>query len=239
MNVEDALVVMGSLAEASDAVDLHKRVAVAVRKLGCEQFLIGMQIHLPAGPVLQHVDSGYSQRWQQRYFEKRYITVDPLIGYCQTNTAPVVWDQSLYKYESHELMEDSRSHGLGYGVTVPVHQSESAKSMFSIARDQPFDDPREEALVKATAGALANYVHVATARLVLPELLAQASPKLTERELACLRLVAQGKGSGLISDRLNIAEPTVNYHLGKVMKKLGVATRVQAVAMAIQLKIIT
>mgnify|MGYP002357328927 FL=1 len=90
-----------------------------------------------------------------------------------------------------------------------------------------------------TAGALANYVHVATARLVLPELLAQASPKLTERELACLRLVAQGKGSGLISDRLNIAEPTVNYHLGKVMKKLGVATRVQAVAMAIQLKIIT
>lgn len=111
--------------------------------------------------------------------------------------------------------------------------------MFSIARDQPFADPREEALVKVTANALANFVHVATARLILPDLLANASPKFTERELACLRLVAQGKGSGVISDQLNIAEPTVNYHLGKVMKKLGVATRVQAVAMAVQLKILT
>ena len=44
--------------------------------------------------------------------------------------------------------------------------------------------------------------------------------------------------SGVIADLLHIAEPTVNYHLNKVMKKLGVATRVQAVALAVHLKIL-
>jgi len=238
MHLETSLALMAGLSQASDAADLHRRVEKSVQAIGCEHFLIAMEVRLPAGPGLQHVDSGYPEAWQRRYQEKQFIRVDPTLGYCLTSTAPVIWSPSLYSEMSHELMEESSSHGLGNGMSVGVHASESVKSMFSMARDKPFHDDREAALVKAAGQLIANAVHVKTAELVIPGLFSAIAPPLTEREYACLQLAALGKGSGVISDLLNIAEPTVNYHLNKVMKKLGVATRVQAVAMAVHLRIL-
>lgn len=238
MQLETSLALMASLSQATDAADLHRRVEKSVRAIGCEHFLIAMEVRLPAGPDIQHVDSGYPELWQRRYQEKQFVRVDPTLGYCKTNTAPVIWNPSMYSEMSHELMEESSSYGLGNGVSVGVHASSSVKSMFSIARDKPFLDDQEATLVKAAGQLIANAVHVKTAELIMPGLFSALAPPLTEREYACLQLAALGKGSGVISDLLNIAEPTVNYHLNKVMKKLGVATRVQAVAMAVHLKIL-
>jgi predicted ATPase/DNA-binding CsgD family transcriptional regulator/transcriptional regulator with XRE-family HTH domain len=57
---------------------------------------------------------------------------------------------------------------------------------------------------------------------------------LTVREIAVLRLVAQGLSSKLIARQLSIAPGTVNYHLATIFNKLGVDTRAQAVAVATQ-----
>jgi DNA-binding CsgD family transcriptional regulator len=238
MQLETSLALMASLSQATDAADLHRRVEKSVRAIGCEHFLIGMEVRLPAGTSVQHIDSGYPEPWQRRYQEKQFVRVDPTVGYCQTHTAPVIWNASMYSEMSHELMEESSSYGLGNGVSIGVHAANSVKSMFSIARDKPFDDEHEANLVKAAGQLIANAVHVKTAELVMPGLFSALAPPLTEREYACLQLAALGKGSGVIADLLNIAEPTVNYHLNKVMKKLGVATRVQAVALAVHLRIL-
>jgi DNA-binding CsgD family transcriptional regulator len=239
MQLETSLALMASLSQATDAADLHRRVEKSVRAIGCEHFLIAMEVSLPVGPGIQHVDSGYPERWQRRYQEKQFVRIDPTLGYCKTNSAPVIWNPAMYSEMSHELMEESNSYGLGNGVSVGVHASNSVKSMFSIARDKPFNDEHEATLVKAAGQLIANAVHVKTAELVMPGLFSALAPPLTEREYACLQLAALGKGSGVIADLLNIAEPTVNYHLNKVMKKLGVATRVQAVALAVHLKILS
>jgi DNA-binding CsgD family transcriptional regulator len=60
-----------------------------------------------------------------------------------------------------------------------------------------------------------------------------ASP-LSPRETAVVRLVAEGLTSKEIGRRLFIAPSTVNYHLTSIFNKLGVDTRAQAVAVAIQ-----
>ncbi len=238
MQLETSLSLMASLSQATDAADLHRRVEKSVRAIGCEHFLIAMEVRLPAGTSVQHVDSGYPEPWQRRYQEKQFVRIDPTLGYCHTHTEPVIWNPALYSEMSHELMEESSSYGLSNGMSVGVHASNSVKSMFSIARDKPFEGEHEAALVKAAGQLIANAVHVKTAELVMPGLFSALAPPLTEREHACLQLAAIGKGSGVIADLLNIAEPTVNYHLNKVMKKLGVATRVQAVALAVHLKIL-
>jgi len=58
--------------------------------------------------------------------------------------------------------------------------------------------------------------------------------QLTLRELAVLRSVAAGKSNREIGEALNISEGTVKIHLGNLFEKLGVDSRTQAVAKAVE-----
>jgi len=61
---------------------------------------------------------------------------------------------------------------------------------------------------------------------------------LSERELAVLRLAAEGLTNAEIADELVIAHSTVKTHINRIYSKLGVSTRTQAVARARQLQIL-
>jgi len=56
--------------------------------------------------------------------------------------------------------------------------------------------------------------------------------QLTMRELAVLRLLADGKSNKEIGAALNIAESTVKVHLTHLFEKLDVSSRTEAIAAA-------
>jgi DNA-binding NarL/FixJ family response regulator len=56
--------------------------------------------------------------------------------------------------------------------------------------------------------------------------------QLTPRELATLRLMADGKSNKEIANALGISERTVKTHLGHLFEKLGVTSRTEAVKVA-------
>jgi DNA-binding NarL/FixJ family response regulator len=61
---------------------------------------------------------------------------------------------------------------------------------------------------------------------------AAAVARLTPRERDVLRLLAEGLGTGAIAERLYISPKTVGSHVQRILAKLGVHSRAEAVAFA-------
>ena len=55
---------------------------------------------------------------------------------------------------------------------------------------------------------------------------------LTEREVEVLRLVAEGLSNKEIAHKLKVKKRTVEFHVGNILRKLGVASRVEAAVWA-------
>ena len=65
-----------------------------------------------------------------------------------------------------------------------------------------------------------------------------ATEKLTPRELGVLTFVAQGLPNKEIAERLSITQRTVKFHVSSIMGKLGAANCTEAVALAVQQRLI-
>ena len=61
-----------------------------------------------------------------------------------------------------------------------------------------------------------------------------ANSALSARELDVLQLAARGLGNKEIAVELGITTHTVKYHLAAVLEKLGVASRIEAVALGMK-----
>ena len=67
-----------------------------------------------------------------------------------------------------------------------------------------------------------------------PSELPPTNHPLTEREVAVLKLVAQGLTNHEIADRLTISEATVSSHVRNVLRKVHLANRTQATLYALR-----
>jgi two-component system NarL family response regulator len=106
-----------------------------------------------------------------------------------------------------------------------------ARALQAGAKAYVLKDIAADALIACIRDVLAGKTYLAPAAAAkLAEGVTRV--QLTPRELATLRLLADGKSNKEIANSLGIAERTVKTHLGHLFEKLGVTSRTEAVKVA-------
>lgn len=228
---------MSAIISAKTDADLLAAVTSAACQSGFERVLIGTQWVDTRGQRRFQVLSGYPDAWQTEYALRGYMAIDPTVSHCQLQTSSLIWSQRHFiEAGAMNLFEEARSFGLGYGVSIPVHELTGVKTMVSLVRDKPLDTSPLEARELVKAGeVIGNIAHFAFRRLITPQITGASPKKLTPSELTAIRWVANGKTSAEIGQILGVSDATVVFHLRNAMEKLGVVNRPQAIAAAFRL----
>ncbi len=126
-----------------------------------------------------------------------------------------------------------------FGLDEYVVESLRAGASGFLLKDSPPEDLVEAISVVAAGDAL--LAPSITRRLLdrvarhLPSMATETNPalaELTERELEVLRLIAKGLSNAEIADQLTVSETTVKTHVSRVLGKLDLRDRIQAVIFA-------
>lgn len=180
---------------------------------------------------------GWPVDWLQRYIERDYVFVDPVIRRIQSNLSPFDWADAEpdpeHEEEARRVMAEGREFGLGAGFAVPLITLEGDIAAVSLGGERMEIPPKAEGMISL----ISTY---AMGRAI--QLRAKATPKpkepLTSREIECIRWAAAGKSEWEIGAILGISEHTAERHLLNAKNKLRAVNRVQAVAEAIRAGII-
>jgi len=115
-----------------------------------------------------------------------------------------------------------------YEGSEDVHRALAAGALAYLTKDAGGEE-LVQAILSVRAGR--RYVPPSVGALLAERL---PGTELTDRERDVLRYLAKGCSNREVGDRLGIAENTVRIHVGRILDKLGVADRTQAVLLAIQ-----
>jgi DNA-binding NarL/FixJ family response regulator len=130
--------------------------------------------------------------------------------------------------EEEDLYEAVKAGATGY-LLKEVSIEEVAPAARAVVAGQSLISP---SMASKLLGEFSNLAKRAEERTSVP------TPRLTERELEVLRLVAQGKSNREIAGDLYISENTVKNHVRNILEKLQLHTRMEAVMYAVREKLL-
>ncbi len=236
---------------AVDAAQLRLHTLRLCQRLGYEFFAHGQR---RGGQV--EICSTYPASWQRLYSTEGLINSDPTIEHARRSCLPLIWTRELFETAGGQRVgEMARSFGIRSGMSLSCRDNDGALAIFTLASDIPMGPARERHSRQTLPEAmlLASYYNQAARRLnppVSPQqepddsaLLRALEPgpqgrNLTVREMECLQWAMAGKTSWETGQIIGCTERTVNFHIGNIMRKLGVRSRRVAVARALSLKLL-
>jgi DNA-binding NarL/FixJ family response regulator len=132
--------------------------------------------------------------------------------------------------EEEDLFEAIRAGASGY-LLKDIPYDEVADVVRAVHGGQSLINPSMAAKLLTEFAALAKRDGEERAEQV-------PAPKLTEREMEVLRLVARGMNNRDIAKELFISENTVKNHVRNILEKLQIHSRMEAVMVAVREKLI-
>lgn len=175
--------------------------------------------------------------WRDAMLDPECGRLDPVMQHCKRHSVPIVWDQGTYTSAGQgALWETQALYGYRAGICLALHMPEGRHFLLGVDRDQALPSDRHEVTrLVADLQLFAVYAQDTAMRVLAPVELRPEVPKLTPRELDCLRWTMEGKTAWEVGTILGIAERTAVLHLNNGMHKLSCTNKHQAVLKALRL----
>lgn len=218
--------------EDATALDDLQREVVALRDLyGVDH--IGYVWVSSSG---DHYGCGtYSMEWRQRYLEKGYMRVDPVILGTFNRFHPVDWrDLDWTGRQARAFLKDALAHGVGnHGLAIPVRGPAGQFALFSASHD--CDDAFWDAFVAENRRDLILVAHFFNQKALQFEgaRMSEAAGALSPREIEVMTSLALGHSRAQAAEALGISESTLRVYIESARHKLGALNTTHAVARAL------
>jgi LuxR family transcriptional regulator, quorum-sensing system regulator CinR len=220
------------------AVDIEEMVQGVRDLLGIDH-LVYHSSKLGASPSADpYIRLTYPASWIKQYLQMNYVDVDPVLREGFLRTLPFDWSELEIKTKREmEFLEDALAHGVGpFGMSIPVRSKRGHRGLVSLSSSGP-----QEKWIAFCKENLSIMIEVANRlhRRVIKDVFGEDQPHLTERELECLRWVAQGKDAGAIATILDISPHTARDYLKSARFKLDCVSSAQAVSKAVKMGLLS
>jgi LuxR family transcriptional regulator, quorum-sensing system regulator BjaR1 len=186
--------------------------------------------------------SGWPPAWARRYQARNHIRTDPVLTYMRQVVDPFTWQEAadaIASPSSRVVMDEARAFQLRDGFCVPFHQPDGNEAGISFGGERMRLSQDERAALHLVAIYAVSVARAIARSTVESGVRSRVGAALTDREIECLKWVSAGKTAWETSVILSISRRTVEQHLGSAAKKLNAVGRVQSVAEAIRLGIIS
>lgn len=177
----------------------------------------------------------YDQAWVERYIEKDYARIDPVVQGCYRLFHPIDWKSLDWSAKpARSFLGEANQAGLGnQGFSVPIRGPSGQFALVSInhrCRDDTWKSYTDE-----HAADLLLISHYLNEKALEIEGYGDRTPtrSLSPRERDTLTLLATGANRASIAESLKISESTLRVYIESARFKLGAANTTHAVAIAL------
>ncbi|WP_106606893.1 LuxR family transcriptional regulator [Shimia abyssi] len=176
----------------------------------------------------------YSPIWVQRYLDRNYIRVDPVIIGCYQRFHPVDWKRLDWSSKAaREFQKEAIDHGIGnQGFSIPIRGPNGQFALFSVSHH--CDDDTWATFTDANRRDLILIAHEFNQKAL--ELEPGRTPDqqraLSPREVDAMTLIAMGYSRAQVAETLSISEHTLRVYIESARFKLGALNTTHAVAQA-------
>jgi len=177
-----------------------------------------------------HANISFPEGWLSEYLSKNYMQADSIVLQNFITYDVQTWSVARKaRYRKKEITELGMDFGLRECQTHGWKPSPGKTgSMFCFAGPSMELDMRSGSILEL----IVPHLHLALSRIEGKKPIGPANGDLSAREKEVLHWLKRGKSSWDISIILGISERTVNFHVYNMMRKLGVTSRLHAVAVA-------
>lgn len=182
----------------------------------------------------------YSTEWVDRYLEKDYLRMDPVIFGCFQRFNPVNWKQLDWTSKpARVFLKEAVQYGVGnQGYTIPLRGPNGQFALFTASHT--CSDEEWEDFVTTNARDFMLLAHEFNKAVLGFETGTDQVPKpnLSPRELSAMTFLAKGFSRAQAAAELSISEHTLRVYIEAARHKLGALNTTHAVARALSSGII-
>lgn len=220
-----------ALEGASELSDLQQVIETFRDHFGVDHVVY----HWVSGAGDQYGCGTYAPEWVQRYLEREYLRVDPVVQGCYQRFHPVDWKRLDWSGKAaRAFQKDAIAHGIGnQGYSVPVRGPNGQFALFTVSHNcsdedwAAFTEAHRRDLIL-----IAHYFNQKALELE-PDRQPEPSQALSPREVDVMTFLAMGYSRAQVAQTLAISEHTLRVYVESARFKLGASNTVHAVARAL------